>query len=85
MTDQDLKKNTLRTLISVSDNVDEADGYVVNFDPARFSAPESVNEKYDFVLELFGIGGMFATGNDVNDVEVNYKALLSTLIIQRWG
>ena len=89
------REDILRTLISVSETVDEADGYIVNHDPKykilegteQTEIDEVTKNKYDFTRNIFGIGEIFAVPSDEifdNEILVQYRALLSTLIIQRW-
>ena len=93
---EEARVDILRTLVSVSDTVDEADGYIVDYsDKYKFpnllgkTETDVIIDKYNFVRDIFGIGESLAVPSTVpsdNPERLMYRALLSTLIIQRpWG
>jgi len=88
---EDDREDTLRTLISVSESIDEADGYIINHDETQYMYSDDsskeikeiiIRKKYMLIQRIFGIGEMFACGSQKDEIEINYRTLLSTLIIQ---
>ena len=85
------REDILRTLISVSVDVEEADGYVTDYsEDYRYpnksdkTEEEIIIDKYNFVRKIFGIGERLAVPSEHRTIEeIVYKALLSTLIIQK--
>jgi len=83
------REDTLRTLISISDDFDEADGYVEDHCVfcERISLGQIKEEKdsvkYKLIKELFNIGNLYDCGSE-DDVSTNYEILLKALINTRW-
>lgn len=83
-------EDILKTLITVCNTVEEADGYVQNFSPEFKDEIDQIEEKeeafkkkYDLVLKIFGYGECLSA-KKTDTFETLYRVFLGTRIIQKW-
>jgi len=77
----DIGNDVLKTMISLSDTEEEADGIIEEFTPSR-----TYGEKLKFLLELFPNVSILAGCDSDNSsiTQTDYQAVLSAVINLKW-